>query len=56
MLFYRLLDQLVSKIRKPEDIYATIKHLGARHAEGGYGVTPEHMTVDLIHSVPISKV
>ena len=45
MCFCRLLDRLVSKVRKLEDVYATIKHVGARHAEGGYSVTPQHMKV-----------
>ena len=46
MCFCRLLDRLVSKVRKLEDVYATIKHVGARHAEGGYSVTSEHMKVN----------
>ena len=41
--FCRLLDQLVSKVRKPEDICAIMKQVGARHAEGGYGVTREQI-------------
>ena len=58
MSFCRLLDHFVSNVGKLEDIYATIKQVGARHGEGGYGVTPEHMKVylDLIYSLIIPKV
>ena len=35
----------MNSVRHIEDVYSTIKHIGARHGKGGYGVAPEHMKV-----------